>query len=347
MTFSATTVLVLALIAALVVALGVWAYSTANRLDRLHVRTDLAWHALEAALARRAVVARAVAVSLSGAGADSDSGEAARRLTALADRAERTGRADRETVENQLAAALSAVDIARLPTQQVAELADAEARVLIARRFHNDAVRDTLALRTRRPVRWLHLGGTAPVPTYFEIAERATPAASTGLEVDTTRVSARVALLDEQGRILLMRGHDPLVPEVSFWFTVGGGVEPGESLREAAVRELYEETGLTADPAALRGPIWRRVAVFPFNGDLIRSEELFFALRVPGFEPVATDLTYVEQRSITGDRWCGPAEIRAQVAAGEMVYPYQLDELLAEAAKAADAAGDPEVRSIR
>lgn len=344
-TFSATTVLVLALIAALVVALGVWAYSTANRLDRLHVRTDLAWHALDAALARRAVVGRAVAVSLSGP--EADSGESARRLSVLADRAERAGREDRETVENQLAAALSAVDIARLPPQQVAELADAEARVLIARRFHNDAVRDTLALRTRRPVRWLHLGGTAPVPTYFEIAERATPAASTGLEVDTTRVSARVALLDEQGRILLMRGHDPLVPEVSFWFTVGGGVEPGETLREAAVREVYEETGLTADPSALRGPIWRRVAVFPFNGDLIRSEELFFALRVPRFEPDAADLTYVEQRSITGSQWCNPDEIRMHIAAGEIVYPYQLDELLAEAAAAADATGDPEVRSIR
>jgi hypothetical protein len=44
---------------------------------------------------------------------------------------------------------------------------------MIARRFHNDAVRDTLALRGRRPVRWLHLGGTAPTPMYFEIVERA------------------------------------------------------------------------------------------------------------------------------------------------------------------------------
>ena len=60
-----------------------------------------------------------------------------------------------------------------LPVGMVAEMADAEARVLLARRFHNDAVRDTVALRERPMVRALHLGGTAPMPQYFEIVERA------------------------------------------------------------------------------------------------------------------------------------------------------------------------------
>ncbi|SUE27405.1 nudix superfamily hydrolase [Nocardia farcinica] len=346
-TFSATTVLVLALIAAVVLAVGVWAYSTANRLDRLHVRSDLSWQALEAALARRAVVARSVAMAIAGPVSDPALADQARRLAALADRAERAGRAERETVENQLAAALSTVDIGLLRPQLVAELADAEARVLIARRFHNDAVRDTLALRTRRPVRWLHLGGTAPLPTYFEIAERATPAASTGLAVDTIRTSSRVVLLDERDRVLLMRGNDPKTPDVSFWFTIGGGVEPGESLREAAVRELWEETGYTADPAALRGPIWRRVAVFPFDGELIRAEELFFTLRVPAYEPKPGNLTAVERRSITGHKWCTSADILALDAAGETVYPYHLDELLPEAAEVASGTTNPEVRSIR
>ncbi len=346
-TFSATTVLVLALIAAVVVAIGLWAYSTANRLDRLHVRSDQSWQALDAALARRAVVARSVAMAIAGPVSDPALSEQARQLTVLADRAERAGRADRETVENRLSSALSAVDIGTLRPQLVAELADAEARVLIARRFHNDAVRDTLALRTRRPVRILHLGGTAPLPTYFEITERATPAASTGLAVDTIRTTARIVLFDENNRTLLMRGNDPKTPEVSFWFTVGGGVEPGESLREAAVRELYEETGYRGDPAALRGPIWRRVAVFPFNGELIRSEELFFALRVRGFDPQPANLTVIERRSITGHRWCTAADIVALDRSGETVYPYHLDELLAEAAEAASGTGDPEVRSIR
>ena len=64
MTFSAMTILVLALIAAVVAIVGAWAYGTANRLDRLHVRSDLSWQALDAALARRAVVVRAIAAAM-------------------------------------------------------------------------------------------------------------------------------------------------------------------------------------------------------------------------------------------------------------------------------------------
>ena len=50
--WSLTAVLVVVLL-----AVGVWSLQTANRLDRLHVRYDLSWLALDAALARRAVVA--------------------------------------------------------------------------------------------------------------------------------------------------------------------------------------------------------------------------------------------------------------------------------------------------
>jgi hypothetical protein len=157
------TLVVLAVALTLIVG---WAYQTAHRLDRLHVRYDLSWQALDGALARRAVVARAVAV-------DAYGGEPqGKRLTALADAAEAASRPNREAAENELSAALAVVDPASLPVALVAELADAEARVILARRFHNDAVRDTLALRERPAVRVLRLGGTAALPTYFEIAER-------------------------------------------------------------------------------------------------------------------------------------------------------------------------------
>ncbi len=162
MTVSVLSVLLIVIVAAAVLLAVAWAYSTANRLDRLHVRVDHAWLGLDAALARRAVVARSIAAS--GAGGPP--------LVVAADRAETASRDDRERVENELSLALAEVDRTALSAALVAELADAEARVSIARRFFNDGVRDTLALRGRRPVRWLHLGGTAPLPRYFEIAER-------------------------------------------------------------------------------------------------------------------------------------------------------------------------------
>ena len=56
----------------------------------------------------------------------------------------------------------------RLRPALVAELADAETRVLIARRFHNEAVAQAQRMRAKRGVRVLHLAGRAPMPQMVE-----------------------------------------------------------------------------------------------------------------------------------------------------------------------------------
>ena len=329
-----------ALLLVIIIAAAVWAFQTANRLDRLHVRYDLSWQALDAALARRAVVARAVAADVYG------TGERCRRLTAAADAAEWASRSARETAENELSAELTLVDTAALGSALIAELADAEARVLLARRFHNDAVRDTLALRERRPVRWLRLGGTAPLPTFFEIAERAQVSSDDGGFV-SVRTSARVVLLDEEGRVLLFCGSDPARADgdaPKWWFTVGGQARPGETLQGAAAREVYEETGLHTRADDMIGPVWRRDAVIDFNNAVIRSHELFFVHRTTRFEPSTAGQTTLERRYIHGHRWCDADDIAALVDAGEVVYPVQLGELLPEANALADANAMPQPR---
>ncbi|WP_137147664.1 NUDIX domain-containing protein [Mycolicibacterium sp. CR10] len=342
------TAVVITVLVAAVLLVGLWAFQTANRLDRLHVRYDLSWQALDGALARRAVVARAVAVDAYGGGPDG------KRLASVADTAERAPRAGREAAENELSGALARVDPASLPVALVAELADAEARVLLARRFHNDAVRDTLALRERPAVRFLRLGGTAALPSYFEISEGGE--VSTREEVPLPRrTSARVVLLDHDGFVLLLCGSDPAVsgratPAPRWWFTIGGAAQVGESLSQTAVRELEEETGLRVAPGDVVGPVWRRDAVIDFNGSVIRSEEMYFVHRTRRFEPSDSGRTGLERTYIHDHRWCDATMIEELVANGETVYPRQLGELLDDAnalADAPDVASRPPVQSIR
>ncbi len=177
--------------AVLVAAAGaVGAMRAATRLDRLHVRTDAAWAALDAALGSRARAVMGVdAMGVDGGSAALRCAADAALLAGLDPALRTTGRwahragvAVREDVENELGRVLAVLDRGGLEAACADRLADAEQRAVIARRVYNDAVRDTLALRSHRMVRWLRLAGTAALPRYFEIAEPAL--ASYGLEPD-------------------------------------------------------------------------------------------------------------------------------------------------------------------
>lgn len=154
---------VLAILAVVLLVAALLASATATRLNRMHVRTDLARSSLEAALGRRGAVARAAYPEL---GPDVARAEA-RRLTA----ADPHARAD---AENTLGAKLAEALDARPPEAALAiELHDATTRVELARRFYNDAVTDTRMLRMRPLVRGLRLAGTAPIPEYFDASVEA------------------------------------------------------------------------------------------------------------------------------------------------------------------------------
>jgi hypothetical protein len=159
--------LVLAVV--LAVLLTLWATFTLTRLDRLHARVDAAHAAMDAQLVRRAAALLHVAEA-------PDSGlpdQRRQEYELIATRALAAAGADetRQELENAVGRAVRelAAEPCPIRPEAAAELQEAAARVLIARRFYNDAVRDTRALRARRLPRLLHLAGRREMPEFFDI----------------------------------------------------------------------------------------------------------------------------------------------------------------------------------
>lgn len=156
------------------VLLGFYLSWRATRLDRLHHRVETARAALDAALLRRA----AAVLDLIASGVLRP-GEA-RALAESANRARRAGGGERELAESALSAALRDVlghtdtpSWGAASDPRLEEVLVAARGVHLARVFHNDAVSDTRRARRSRLVRLLRLAGTAPLPDYFEMDDRA------------------------------------------------------------------------------------------------------------------------------------------------------------------------------
>lgn len=116
----------------------------------------------------------------------------------------------------------------------------------------------------------------------------------------TPRPAARVILLDPANRLLLFRFGRR-------WVTPGGGLDPGETHEEAAVRELAEECGITG--AELGPEIWRREVEFDWKGRRLLQQERYFVTRVLPFEVSTAGWTADEVEVIGEHRWWPLAEI--------------------------------------
>ena len=127
------------------------------------------------------------------------------------------------------------------------------------------------------------------------------------------RLTVRLVLLSPADRLLLLNFDDG---RYSGWCTVGGGVDEGESLIEAARRELLEETGHTE---AEFGPVvWRRWHDMLVEGEPRRLVESYFIVRARHENLSDHGWTALERRTVRSMRWWSIEEI---AASEEPIYP--------------------------
>lgn len=148
------------------------------------------------------------------------------------------------------------------------------------------------------------------------------------MTVYTPRRAARVLLVDASDRVLLFQGSDPARPGHRYWFTPGGGLDPGETPAAGAARELAEETGLRLAPAELGPSVWAETVEFPFDGVWYRQDQEFFLVRVPSWEVDTAGFDAVEQASVHGHRWWSVDEL---AGTAERYYPPDLADRLGRA----------------
>lgn len=115
-------------------------------------------------------------------------------------------------------------------------------------------------------------------------------------------------LLDPLGRVLLQEIKGTDVGR-SVWITPGGGLDSGETHRDAALRELREEVGHT--PAELGPWVWIREHEFDFRGTRYRQRERFFLARTEPFSIDSSQMEEIEREIVLSHRWWDVDEIDA------------------------------------
>lgn len=141
----------------------------------------------------------------------------------------------------------------------------------------------------------------------------------------TSRKTVRVLLLNPEGATLLFEDSDPGLVDARWWVTPGGGIDPGESETEAAVREVREETGFDLAPSALLGPVARRHVVHGYSDQVIEQDESFYLAQVDTFDVDVSAHTPEEQITFKGHRWWSTEDLRGS---DEWVWPRELEEIL-------------------
>jgi len=149
------------------------------------------------------------------------------------------------------------------------------------------------------------------------------------------RNSIRAILMNDKKEVLLMCVEDKKTTSSDgtysgpFWVLVGGGMEPGEDINEAAFRELHEETGLSRDDVELGPVVWRSEVNMVLAGtpSHITDNYIVAKLKSKNYEISNENFTDWEKEVVRKVAWFSLEQIKK---ISDPVYPRGLADRLSD-----------------
>ena len=127
---------------------------------------------------------------------------------------------------------------------------------------------------------------------------------------------------------MLLTHFDPEVGLPPRWITPGGGIDEGETARQAAIRELFEETGIQITDEQLGDQIWHTSGRWDWSdGNFHTYEDTFFVVETKDFTLDDSRWTQDEFRDILETRWWSVADL---LGTSDSVAPQGLAEFLGD-----------------
>ena len=145
------------------------------------------------------------------------------------------------------------------------------------------------------------------------------------------RKSARALLLNNKNQIFLTKIQDENLIDPknqtrkdSYWITVGGSLEIGETEIDALKRELYEETGIRRTNI-IEPPAWHEKVMLNFHGNNVIFSQNFYVTYVDADKISLENLTDYEINVLQDYKWWADDELKKSK---EQFFPDGFIELI-------------------